>query len=192
MILKKEEKEQLVIKLASEGMTTKKIAQIAHVSLSDIGKIIRRFTGEESEYQNKDLSLTSKAFQMFKDNKSRVDVAIALNLHAEDVVTLFEDYLSLLNLDKLMTIYKDLGSGIYLLDHLFFQLKEEGIATKQAISRFVEMACRLTRLDEEELKICDQIGRLNSKKWQLEGEIEETLKELELYNVSLIEKHQGN
>jgi transposase len=70
LILSRQEKEQLVIKLASEGKSTKNIAQIAHVSLGDIGKIIRRFTGEETGYQNKSPSITSKAFQMFKDGKS--------------------------------------------------------------------------------------------------------------------------
>jgi hypothetical protein len=53
------------------------------------------------------------------------------------------------------------------------------------------MAGRLTRLDEEELKICEQIGKLNSKKFELEREIEEALKELDQYNVSLIEKSQN-
>ena len=67
-------------------------------------------------------------------------------------------------------------------------MKWEGIATKNKISRFVEMAGRITRLDEEELKICEQIGKLNSKKFELEREIEEALKELEQYNVSLREK----
>jgi hypothetical protein len=148
VILTRKEKEQLVIKLASEGKTTKKIAQIAHVSLGDIGKIIRRFTGEETEYQNKDLSLTSKAFQMFNENKSRVDVAIALNLEADDVVILYEDYLKLLNFDKLITIYKELGDGIYLLNHLFLEMEWEGIGNKNKISRFVEMAGKITRLDE--------------------------------------------
>jgi hypothetical protein len=69
-------------------------------------------------------------------------------------------------------------------------MKYEGIATKNAISRFVEMAGRLTRLDEEELKVCEQIGKLNSKKFELGREIEEALKELDHYNVSLLEKHQ--
>ena len=191
MILTRKEKESLVIQLASRGKTTREIAQTVHVSLLDIGKIIRRFTGEESEYQNKDLSITSKAFQMFKENKSRIDVAISLNLDADYVVTLYEDYIMLLNLDKLMNIYKELGNDIYLLNHLFHDMKWEGIATKNAISRFVEMAGRLTRLDEEELKICEQIGKLNSKKFELEREIEEPLKELDQYNVSLIEKSQN-
>ena len=69
-------------------------------------------------------------------------------------------------------------------------MKWEGIVTKNRITRFVEMAGRLTRLDEEALKLCEQIGRLNSKKFELEKEIEETLKELEQYNVSLREKRQ--
>jgi hypothetical protein len=50
------------------------------------------------------------------------------------------------------------------------------------------MAGRITRLDEEELKICEQIGKLNSKKFELERENEEALRELEQYNVSLREK----
>lgn len=57
-------------------------------------------------------------------------------------------------------------------------MKEEGIATKNAITRFVQMAGRLSRVEEEELKICDQIEKLNSKKFELEREIEEALKEL--------------
>jgi hypothetical protein len=187
-ILTRKEKERLVVQLASQGKTTRQIAQVAHVSLKDIGTIIRRFTGEESEYQNKDPSLTSKAFQMFKENKSRVEVAITLNLEADDVVTLFEDYLKLLNFDRLISIYKDLGDDIYLLDYLFHHMKCEGISTKNKISRFTEMAGRLTRLDEEELKICEQIGNLNSKKFELEKDIEEALKELEQYSVSLREK----
>ena len=63
-----------------------------------------------------------------------------------------------------MNIYKELGDGIHLLNHLFHEMKWEGIATKNKIARFTEMAGRLTRLDEEELKLCDEIRRLNSKK----------------------------
>ena len=52
----------------------------------------------------------------------------------------------------------------------------------------MEMAGRLTRLDDEELKICEQIGKLNSKKFELEREIDEALKELEQYSKSIREK----
>ncbi len=100
MILTKKEKENLVIQLASKGYTTREIAKAAHISPKDIVIIIRKFTGEEAEYQNKSPSITSKAFQMFKENKSRVEVAITLNMEADDVVILYEDYLKLLNFDN--------------------------------------------------------------------------------------------
>lgn len=138
--------------------------KIVHVSLKDIRTFIGKYHGEEQDYQNNTPSVTSKALQMFKENKSRIDVAIALNLQAEDAVTLFEDYLSLINFDRLMTIYKDLGNDAYLLYCLFHHLKWEGIATKDGISNFLDMAGRLIRLDEELLKLCEQLGRLNDKK----------------------------
>jgi hypothetical protein len=191
LLLKKDEKEHLVIKLALEGLTTREIAKAAHISFKDIGTIIRKYNGEDRVYQNNTPSITSKAFQMFKDGKSKIQVAIDLNLEKDDVVTLFEDYLSLVNLDKLMSIYKELDKDIYLFHYLFHHLKCEGIATKDAISRFADMVGRLTKLDEEELRLCEQIGKLNSKKGELEREIEEALKELDNYDVSLIEKQQN-
>jgi hypothetical protein len=38
--------------------------------------------------------------------------------------------------------------------------------------------------------LCEETGRLNSKNFELEREIDEAFKELELYNVSLREKSQ--
>ncbi|TVP39192.1 hypothetical protein NARC_180003 [Candidatus Nitrosocosmicus arcticus] len=35
-----------------------------------------------------------------------------MNLNSNDVVTLFEDYISLLNLDKLMVINNDIGRNL--------------------------------------------------------------------------------
>jgi hypothetical protein len=48
----------------------------------------------------------------------------------------------------------------------------------------------LTWLGEESLKLCEEIGRLNSKKFELGKQNDEALKELEQYSVSLGEKHQ--
>ena len=172
MILTKKEKEGLVIQLASQGKTTRQIAQLAHVSLKDIGTIIRRFTGEELEYQNKDLSITSKAFQMFKENKSRVEVAIALNLESHEVISLFHDYLQLRNLDRLVTAHQYLGHDLPIFLDLFDKMREEGIVTQPAIARLAQSAVKLARLEEECLDVCDQIGKLNDKKVEIEKEIE--------------------
>ena len=173
MILTRQEKEQLVIQLASEGKTTKKIAQIAHVSLLDIGKIIRRFTGEESDVENKSQSITSRAFQMFEENKSRIDVAIALNLESHEVISLFHVYLQLRNLDRLVTAHQYLGHDLPIFLDLFDKMREEGIVTQPAIARLAQSAVKLARLEEECLDVCDQIGKLNDKKSEIEKGIQQ-------------------
>ena len=55
-----------------ESLTTQNIAKVVHVTLKDIGTIIRKVNGEEAEYQNKSPSVTSKAFQMFKGEKAEL------------------------------------------------------------------------------------------------------------------------
>ena len=89
VILNKQEKEQLVLKLAMENKNYRTISKIAHVSFVDIGKIIRKYNNEELEYKNPDPLITSKAFQMVKEGRKRVDVAITLNLEASDVMDYF-------------------------------------------------------------------------------------------------------
>jgi transposase len=42
LLLSRKEKEGLVIKLAREGKTTREIAKIVHISLKDIGEILRK------------------------------------------------------------------------------------------------------------------------------------------------------
>ena len=156
-----------------EGLTTQNIAKVAHVSLKDIGTIIRKFNGEEAEYQNKSPSVTSKAFQMFKEGKSRVDVAIALNLETFEIISLFHDYLKLYDIDKLVTVYDYLGSDLSIFLDLFDRMKDEWILTQPAtIAMFVQSAEKLARLEEESLKVYGQIGRLNDKKFELEREVE--------------------
>ena len=173
MIRKKDEKERLVIKLAMEGLTTREIAKIAHVSLKYIGTIIRKYTGEGQEYQNKNPSITSQAFRMFSDGKSRIDVAIDLNLESYEVINLFHDYLQLLNLDRLVTTHQYLGDSLSLFLDLFDKMRDENIITQLAIARLVQSGGKLMELEAECLKVCDQIGRLNDKKLELEKEVEE-------------------
>ncbi|MDQ6723465.1 MAG: hypothetical protein M3Z01_04280 [Thermoproteota archaeon] len=92
LLISRKEKEKLVITLAKEGKTIREIAKEVHISLKDIGKIIRKITGdddiaekeieEEKEKQKriKALSVYAQAFQMLKDKKSIVDVAINLDI----------------------------------------------------------------------------------------------------------------
>jgi hypothetical protein len=138
LILTRKEKENLVINVTEASKTTRHIAQVAHISPKDIGTIIRRYTGEDSEYQGNSQSLNSRAFKMFSDGKSLVNVAIALDIGADEVLGIHNDYLRLLNLDSLMTLYRELDDNDFnLLMYLYRQLKWEGLANRNDILNVV-------------------------------------------------------
>jgi transposase len=122
LLISKKEKEKMVIKLASEGKTTREIAKAVHISLKDIGKIIRKVTGdadespaaekemeEEQKKQNrmKSLSHYAQAFQMFKDGKSLVDVAIEIDQESIIVLNYYKDYLRLTRMKDLVILYDE-------------------------------------------------------------------------------------
>ena len=124
MLISRKEKEKLVIKLANEGKTTREIAKAVHISLKDIGKILRKITGddespaekekEEEKKQKwiKSLSYYAQAFVMFRDKKSLVDAAIEIDQEANIILNYYTDYLRLSRMDGLVSIYKDLKDDL--------------------------------------------------------------------------------
>jgi hypothetical protein len=125
------------------------------------------------EPKDNEMSTDSKAFKMFKEGKSKVDVAISLNLRADDVEFLFNDYLRLLNLDRIIVIFRQLGDKFDLFYHLFSLMEEAGLLTRSAIARFDQAGGRLTDLEEEWFKECNLIRKLKEKEEDLEKKIEE-------------------
>jgi hypothetical protein len=181
-----------VIKLAKEGKNTREIAQAAHISLKDIGIIIRNYLGEdenETTLTGKALSLNSKAFKLFKENKNLVDVAITLNIETDEILGLYNDYLRLLNLQKLVTLYRQMDDeDFHLLEYLYNQLKWEGLATKKDIHRIIVAAGELRNLDQALIETAGDVGRLNSTKFQLEREVEELQKKADHFDALLLER----
>lgn len=43
----------MVIELVTEGKTTREIAKTVHISLKDIGKILRKITGDDISFDTK-------------------------------------------------------------------------------------------------------------------------------------------
>ncbi len=193
MILTRQEKERLVIKLAEGGHSTRQIAKAAHVSLRDIGSIIRHYTGEEEEAtvepKDKSLTLNSRAFKLFKENKDLVDVAIALNMEADEVLGLHSDYLQLSNKDKLMSLYWEMGDDVHQLVYLYKQLEWYGLANRKDIISIAQKEEKLKNMDKVVFDTYGEIGRLNSIKMELEGTIEGQMKMMDHYDSVLMEKY---
>ena len=105
MILNEQDKEALVIDLLNKGHTARQIAKQAHVSFTDITKIKRKVTGEYvGDNIEKSKSMASQSFRMFLENKSLVDVAIALDIPTEQVISIYKDYLTLQRMSMVVSI----------------------------------------------------------------------------------------
>ncbi len=166
---------------------------MAHVSLKDIDIIIRNYLGEEENetgHSGKALSTNSKAFKLFKEGKNLVDVAITLNVDTDEVLGMYSDYLRLLNLQKLMTIYREMGDDIYLLEHLYHDLKSERLATRKDIHRIIEQAGKLRSLDQTLIDTAGEIGRLNFVKSHLEKDVDELTTKIDDYDAIYLERSQ--
>jgi hypothetical protein len=179
LIFNKSEKEDLVIKLANEGRTTREIAEQVHISFRAIGKIIDRVTGddvtiedEEKERRLKNRSLYAQAFKMFKDGLPLADVAIELDINADTILSYFGDYLRLSRMESLVSIYNELkGDDFVLLVHLYRRIKKEGLS-KQDITELLETQHRLLDRGKKVDLYNNHILHLHSKKLQLEKEID--------------------
>lgn len=117
-----------------------------------------------------------------------VNVAIVMDIDADEVLGIHNDYLRLLNLDSLMTLYRELeDSDFNLLVYLYRQLRWEGLANRNDILSIVQMEGKLKSLNCELLETAEDIGRLNSAKSRLEKGVEELTRKIGEYDTMLLE-----
>lgn len=132
MILNQKEKENLVTDLLNKGHTVKQISKQAHVSFSDIAKIKRKVTGEEAIEKTKETkkSLTAQSFELLLEGKSPIEVAVILDLRTEEVLRIFNDFLLLQNMHKVVRILKEYRYNLAPFLKLFHYLKKNSTKTE--------------------------------------------------------------
>jgi hypothetical protein len=180
LLLNRKEKEKMVIKLAQEGNTTREIAKIVHISLKDIGEILRKVIGDEKGSESNELevekkgisklSIYAQAFHLFKENKSLTDVVITLDLDADTVLNYYNDYLRLNDMFKLVNLYHSLGKDLPLFLHLFDRIKEEGL-TREEITDMIHSQRNVSDMQETLIWLNNHIPKLWGEKQELEPEI---------------------
>ena len=96
VVLNKQEKEKLVLRLHQEGKTIRQISHEAHDSFTDIGKIIRKMNGQNNDCIDlKDKSIETRAIYLFSIGRTPLEVAIELNLPASEVHNMQEEFWAL-------------------------------------------------------------------------------------------------
>ena len=121
-----------------------------------------------------------------------VDVAIAINMEAWEVLDRFNEYLQLSSKYKLMSMYRELGDDdIQLLEHLYKELNLHGLDNRNDISNIVQQGEKLKNLDIEIYEIPGIIGSLNFTKMQLDKDIKERMEILGHFKSILLAEDQS-
>jgi transposase len=80
-----EERKKTVIDLYyNQGKTTREIAKLERMSIRDISTILKEENARRQKHkdQHQQEEKSSKAYKLFSEKKSRVEVAVALNSRA--------------------------------------------------------------------------------------------------------------
>ena len=93
VLLNKHQKKALVIELHEQGKTRRQIAEIVHMGFKDIADVINEYTGEDKRVNKPEKSKDSRAFELFLQGKQSVEVAIELDMPADQVEELHVQYL---------------------------------------------------------------------------------------------------
>jgi hypothetical protein len=91
----RKQKEALIISLAEKGETCRDITKKAGVSPNTIKTVLNRAGLDEST------SIHSRAFELFSEGKTPLQVAIVLNLEAETAIHYHQQYTCLSDVQNL-------------------------------------------------------------------------------------------
>ncbi len=170
-----------MIKLANEGKTTREIAKDVRISLRSIGQILNKETGDDNEVEEKQRleskSEYAQAFQMFKDGRALEDVAIELDVESPTVICYYQDFLKLVYMRRLVSVYNELKGDLSTFLDLYRRIKKEGLS-KQQITELLETPNRLLDLTDKVNLYNDHLRELHTQKINLEKEIKEKLRML--------------
>ncbi|HET7285662.1 MAG TPA: hypothetical protein VFI70_13340 [Nitrososphaeraceae archaeon] len=106
MVLTREEKERLVVDLLNKRTPIRIISNQVGMSFRDIGAIKKQAERykEAKEGQAQLALLGSRAYKLFSEGKTSVQVAIDLNIRQPEATQLYKEYWNLVQLDNLNQI----------------------------------------------------------------------------------------
>jgi hypothetical protein len=171
--LNKFQKQALVIELHNRGRTIRQIAEVAHMSFKDIADVIKKHTDEDSNaIDTPQKSKTVRAFELFLQGKQSVEVAIELDMSADEVEELHVQYWRLSKLDDLETLYHEAKYSLSLLLQLHKILKDMRITKDRDFYDLIELANHgLPNLKNRQEDLLNRVTALQGEKVALGTEI---------------------
>src|ERR671914_905408 len=141
--LTRQERERLVLDLYyNQGKNTRQIAKEVRMNFGDIGAILNKAREEKetSKEQTEKTSLSTRAYELFSEGKTLIQVAIALQLGADEVSEYHKEYLTLVHRDNLNQVYEEVkDDDIEPFVSLYKSTKAAGMGIQQ-VNRLLKIA----------------------------------------------------
>jgi transposase len=159
------EREEYVIKLYEQGKTVREIAKEVHISFASIGSIIRRSKGEDKEQRlENNISKAPQALKLFSKGKELLEVAINLDLGAEEVERLYREYLQLKGLQRLIYVCDEIGDLLPSFMTLFNILKDERMMNEKDITDILKSAIELPIIKNRIGELTEEVNSLEHQR----------------------------
>jgi hypothetical protein len=166
MFMSREEKERRIIDLYyNQGKTTREIIKELRVSPNYVSAILKKEEEKNNsivtnKQQQPSSSVATRAYELFSNGKTPLQVAIALNIRQSEADKYNREYWKLKRLHKLYCAYTELGD-----DGIGDFLKLHKLSKKEGISR--EQVINLLKLaDEDNPKGLSQLEKRH--KWLID------------------------
>jgi hypothetical protein len=186
-LLTRQEKERLVIESYNQDKTIREISKIARMSFRDIGAILKKESGDKEEKDKEQSSLlspSSQAYQLFSENKTLLEVAIALDLNEFETTRYYEEYLNLKQMHELSMVYDEIGPDVMHFLELYKLSKDAHMKPEHVVNLLQMSNEYLPLLAQKYKKLRNEIDFLESEKQKsidLGNQVGELTKVLEKY-----------
>jgi DNA-binding CsgD family transcriptional regulator len=160
LTITEERKKRIIDLYYNQGKTTREIAKIEKVSIRDISSVLKEEELKRQKY--KDQELCSKAYKLFSEGKTPVEVAIILNLREPEVTKLYREYLKLQGLHKVNLICEEIGEdNIEDFVEFWNHYKERGMGRMHMVKAlaianedlpYLEEKCELLKIEANDLE----------------------------------------
>jgi hypothetical protein len=125
MVLNRNQKKELVIKLHEDGKTYREIMKAGKISPRDIGIILREYHKEPEPEPPR--SNRAKAFDLFREGKDTIEVLTRLDLEYNEVKVYYGEYLTLKNLTDFINFYTEHKHILPFLLNIIEKMKRYGL-----------------------------------------------------------------
>jgi predicted DNA-binding protein YlxM (UPF0122 family) len=165
-----ERKKKVIDLYFNQHKTYAEIAQIERISPRDIHAIIKEEEARRQKYKHQQLQaeLSSKAYKLFSEGKTPVQVAVTLNLGQPEVTKLYREYWRLKRMHILNSIFKETNGKIWTFLKLYKELIKKRRMSIEQVVNAVEIAIhKLPYMESLYIQAKDQAEKMQRTIQQL-------------------------